>query len=710
MKSVLAALVAFSVPLHARPIELRWLGGGGLGARSVAIEFRSLSGDPSQSAITRVVANRWPTTVDLVPGAWSVDVTADGIWHQRQYVNTAVADGLEIRVWPAAIVRGIAIIKPDTKYSGDVYLPLTRGPDRFEIHCVATDGTFTCSVPAGEFQARIRPRATIAQNIEHLLLRQGLVEDLGTRYFDRGASIIGRVKTTTGVRVDAKVLRVVTTLETGGTATRSSIDDHGFFHIDGIAPGQYIVGVQAGGDLLSRRVRVNVGRESENELSEALVVESPQLLRMLVSPTVDPTGKKWRVDLAEEDAEHVYPRGGSLAAVDGSWISPPLFPGQYRLRVETSDGQRWHVEHVSLSERYTPLLHVLIATRMVRGSVRLRKTPLQASLKFEDESGITVTTKSDDEGRFTAEIPSGGSGWTVTAQSDLPRAKRRFRDVLPASGDANLELEFPSTLLMGDVKTDEGVPVPSALINISRMDADDRLLQPTAEKDGSFQVEGVTPGRYRVAAVGEQAQSDPAEVVIEANVEPEPLHLIIHRDRFLRGRVISPLGPASGAVVRAFPIDKAMIHDVSDTTDMNGRFSLELPHGTTAASVVIFAPGFACRAFRSTVPEQPVTFLVGGTGGDLTIATDAPGDEIFTICVHHEGAEVPLVMLQYEWNAKVTRGQGSGALAHIPMIEPGVYDVCQQQRFFVQPQQCKSVFVPPYGEAKVELSVKSRPK
>jgi hypothetical protein len=641
------------------------------------------------------------TAVDLANGAWSIEVDAAGLWHQRQYATLPGAAAVEVRLWPAATITGEVALAdaaaiPD---SVRVRFAVADGPTS-DMTCAVAAKRFSCAMPAGTADLALRVRGHVTRYVWSAALGRGMTRDLGRMVFQRGATLAGRVEPPRRAKVELEKVTVTAVPSRFDGKPFSPLSTHpnakGFFHLDGIAPGEYRVAAAAVQPRLSTApIEAKIIDGAEATLAQPLVLSAPQPLTVTIDPPLDPSLKQWRIQLDLQRSPQQYdPVANALVTRDGTYVSEPLHAGRYWIRIGSQDNSVWHSEEIDANEQ-TQNLFVQVHPERVRGTVRLGDKPIAATVWFGDQYGIPrVEMHSDDSGEFRGFIPRRESEtWAVTVRSDAPMAKRKFKTVrLRRRDDGELEadLRMELTLLQGDVVDDKGAPAGITMLNISGDSGE--LTQPNTNEDGSFAVYGLAPGHYRLVANAYLRQSKPLDVDIRTGEESPLLRVVLLPNRQLKGIVKSPIGPVAGASVTAWSTD--MPSDVVSSFSSNeaGAFAALIPPAAEQLDVMVEPPGFALKIFHVQWENRQLAIPVLQNGGTLTVTGVTASEAV----VMRGGAAIQLLALTY-WPGSSTKGDRTT----IAMLEPGNYTVCRRN----DGTSCASGYLAPFGT--LDLQVKS---
>src|SRR6185436_746907 len=192
--------------------------------------------------------------IELEAGHWSVAVQGESLWHAPQYFTVDGDTAVSLDIWPAANVEGK--VATTAKSPAEITIRFeTASPAAVqgEVKCPLEHGAFRCALPAAALDVRLRARGFIAHYIHDLQLAPAETRDLGTLAFREGQSITGRVELPRELRGEAG--KVIVRAEPSATMDgerplvrggsllplTAILGKNGFFHIDGVAPGAWIV-------------------------------------------------------------------------------------------------------------------------------------------------------------------------------------------------------------------------------------------------------------------------------------------------------------------------------------------------------------------------------------------------------------------------------------------------------------------------------------
>lgn len=395
----------------------------------------------------------------------------------------------------------------------------------------------------------------------------------------------------------------------------------------GLPQGRYVV-LASGAGYLPDRLEVDLGASEELEVPP-LELKRACRIRVDVNPPLDPRGMPWQLLLLDRRPGR-GPAPAHEAAVDasGKWTFDRAASGRpYRLKLKTSLDEPWWLDDsdFTVSEPET-IRKVEMDVVTVRGTARLGKQPLSGRVNFED-GGVSVSLLISREGSFEGSVPRSGQ-WKARVTSEAP-ALRRNVDVMVPRGGGEVTLEFPGTVVEGEVVDENGVRVPGAKLELARVTPPERMPGHTLA-DGVIFLTGLTPGEYRAFALTlrepyrESLVYDFA-VNEDGSSEPSPLRIVATVKRALRGRVVSPEGkPLQGArILRTSSAGDTRSHLFRDyLTDAEGRFSIDIRDDELTPCLVVQAAALPMRILQVSDREQEQVVVMPAAGGVLQLRAD----------------------------------------------------------------------------------------
>jgi hypothetical protein len=161
--------------------------------------------------------------------------------------------------------------------------------------------------------------------------------------------------------------------------------------------------------------------------------------------------------------------------------------------------------------------------------------------------------------------------------------------------------------------------------------------------------------------------------------------------------------------VQVVPADVSTLFAAYRDTNERGEFSTFVPWNCQRIDVYVVAPGFAYRAFRTTIQEgNMLNIPVDQRGGMLTAKW--PTAKSMETILFHAGAMIWPDSLTRETGGRRQSANGVEELTAAP-LEPGVYTLCvilqsdiAAARMGVRPNdpRCTEAFLPPFGDVVIE--------
>jgi Carboxypeptidase regulatory-like domain len=669
---------------------------------------------------------------DTPKGTWMIEVRAPGLWHEP-IVRTLDDSTVEIpfRMWPTATIAGTIKVPKGQDVPKEMLVRFQSSPSVSEsgrvavteMKCPVRDGEWSCEVPAGQVDLRLRAQRYRTEFRWDVSLKPGERRDFGVLELRQATTLVGSVRAPRDAKIDLAEVKVllepVEIAEAASEGVRKGMrsfgakaNSRGFFQLDGAGPGDYNVTAVAG-KLVSPSVRVKLAADRETELLDPLVLAPLRALSIRVIPPLDPTLRPWRLTLIQDASAK-----GSIqivdqrrASEDGVWKRQDLREGQYKLHVESDDGARWLAKKFDIEGRDADVI-ADIPTIDVRGRLSIGKKGIAGTVIFGGESGETrVSMRSDTEGNFRGLLPK--REWLeITVTSDSPSLKRTLTGIDVRAGNdgkARVDIELPETRLVGEVVDDAGKPVERAIVYVDDDGSDWRV--DVKVEHGVFELSGYPPGRLTLQASAYMRSSEVQRVQLR-NGETQHVRLVVRKDDILAGRVFSAGGPVGGANVIVRPTDTQPMVVIPFATNANGEFAAIVPRGTREADVIVEAYGYGAKIFHLTFPPdgKPIEIPLDPNGGSLVV--DAPefdqDGKRLSHSIVHGGAAWRVWTFRSAASEPAPKGR---IRVRIPLIEGGLYSLClvtdaAKQANTAPLDRCVDGFLPPLGELTLQLAAK----
>ncbi len=644
--------------------------------------------------------------LELEPAIWRLEALAPGFWGLPTVLTIGPGENrTTIQLWPASKLAGQLRADPTDNITELVAhfkaAPGFASPQAMpesDVICPLRNQEWQCELPAGKLDIRFQLAGYIDQYRWGLLALPQQRTSAGTLEFRRGSAISGWVVTEQDSPENAAViLRARTFVPPVAPTDRerlqlmtqtTKVNDRGFFHLDAVPPGEYVIEVSKK-PFATARASVAVAANATTEVADPpLMLRYPQKFEIVVEPPVAPGGEPWQITLKQLDhsSTTLAVLAQSRVPVDGAWRHDEVSPGRYR--VELAQGATsWWAEEIELEGNLSPHF-VKMSVVEIRGAVSLGKAPLPAELWFGGEDGlISIPFSSDEEGRFAGHLPHSGR-WEVDVRAQLQPLERRLKiEVVPRSGKsyAELELKLPNTMLEGEVVDELGRGV-HAMVTAQGLDD---LAWPTrkkTEEGGKFAIAGLPPGLTRVIAEShaenENYYSDEVEAKLAEGIALPRLRLVLKRQLKLTGRVTAHGRGVARARIKAQGVPLFGLLVYLKSSDAEGRFEAGVPAGAQEILLTVAAPGFSLRMLRlpASAAGTELEIPLEEAGGTLVIEWpdleihegDGNAPQIFLL---HGGAFEGLGYFHF-WSQFHGVTTAEKQRRTLPRMEPGEYAAC----------------------------------
>jgi hypothetical protein len=276
-----------------------------------------------------------------------------------------------------------------------------------------------------------------------------------------------------------------------GQRPRATSKEDGSFTLEGVPGGNVVVTIESPSH--APRV-VEVAVEEKTPPLEIAIFTGGTLAGSLTTAAGEPiTGS---IHLEGPSMNFVIPVRPS-----GEFSYKHLRPGPYRISATTSAGGASQVIVLGQDEIRTGIVLVMEAGRSVRGIVRgLPPTQVDdVEIFLRNESrDRSITSQVDQHGAYALNgVPAGRAVITVFSQW---LQFDKTVDV-PADQDLTLDLVFPTGARLSGRVTQGGKPATGGAVYMRPVeDKSDMLYRSYIQADGSYAIEGLPPGDYRLRA------------------------------------------------------------------------------------------------------------------------------------------------------------------------------------------------------------------
>ena len=693
--ALVATFAAFSAP--AATIRVSVVAAQARGAASPAGHVTAIG--PEGTAV-RAPFSSWgeEVSVEAPTGPMSVSAEVEGMWCGTAVVGRGEAgpNPVFVTCWPAGRATGTVglrekgaevsevVVRFQARASGPGSEPGPAGLVTLPLR----KGRWETELPVGALDLSLRAKGLVPQYFWDVTVEATKVTDLGRLELRSGASLIGYVAASSSARIKPEeclaTLRPQIEKGRDPEANRSSLvsrtarpNARGFFQIDGAAAGRWeLVASQPG--LVEATRTIDLAEGMEASLAGPLVLGPYARFDVQVHPPRDPDGETWSVDLLEVRPS-LPPQlvVGSSTRTNGSWTYERVVDGRkYLVRLQTHRAVGWWQDAEAFEMGPANRVRSIdVGVEKIRGTVLLGRRPLAATLTFGEEGHFpAIGLESDATGRFEGVLPRRGP-WRVSVRSAAPAVARAV-DVQvpsPASGDVSeVEIRLLAGGFQGEIVDTDGNRVPHAVLRMrarERQWAKNELI-----RDGSFLIEGLLDGEYGVSADTKTAQSDGLVVTLSDGEVSEPLRIVLHPLREIRGRTLTPGGSALPmARVQRLPEPSVMLtRGQLPPAGMDGRWIVEVPSTQDGACLILSAPGYATRLLRMEARPEEQDVPMPQMGGQLVlVATKMPLGGPFP-ALFHQGC----MSYQRSHNMGAAEVEERGNVRMEGVFEPGEYSLC----------------------------------
>jgi hypothetical protein len=650
------------------------------------------------------VTSRADLSLSLPPGSkWEVSAELPGFWVPRKALTVGPPEQpgqLSLDLWPLGTISGQikakdrAVPLPKQILVETLAAPpnLKRpGAPKGAMDCpVDKKGAWSCSLPAATFDLVISAQGFIPHYRWGVRVPAGKPLSLGTLELERGNSVAGWIAVEDGSIEPEHCIARLAFLVAGGANLKSvsdlkravfqrEVSKDGFFQFTGLAPGTYILEVQQPGYPAARLSPVRVESGVETFLREPVMLRRSLALQFEVHPPQDWLGRSWRAEvfkITETPPNPLVFEG--LTDEDGRLTVPGQSSGRFRVSLGDSLGNRLYSGEHSIVDLSTIPEPIEVRFVTIDGRVRLGAEPLEATLWFGGRSGATaVKMDADVEGRFHGVLPRAGL-WRIEVEAAEPGFPTWARTEVRAgrSGKASLNIDLPDTRIFGRVVDEEGKPVPKSDVLAVGESVD---LHDMADANGGFELRGLPEGPLWLGAESGSQISDRAYAMVIEGRTIGPIELRLHPTKQLTGVVASPQGPVAGSRVTVLARTSEGGGAVA-TTGTDGAFQVNLHQRVSRVGVIVSAPGFALRAFDSSIGGESLSLQVSEEKGNLEVTLPMTGEELarenLILAAFQNGLPVPASILsQWAYDHGQPLGENDGVL-RVPDVAPGDYRVC----------------------------------
>lgn len=667
-------------------------------------------------------------TVPLPDGSvWAVTVSAPGWWAPPDVVTGGDQSAISphrLTLWPAGTVHGVIAVANATDQlprSLRIHLdnpPLAQAATSIPAGAAAAcpvneKGEFTCELPAAMIDLTFRAEGYVPVYRWAIRIEAAKDRDLGKLLLRPGASLSGWASLDDGANVSgarARLQRMVSQNAALPLAARferivdeSLLDERGFFQLRGIDPGAYTLTIQKQGYAPAIINGMTLYRGSESRLKQTIVLHRPLEITLQITPPLDPSGKPWQYSVlrASELTGSYETTAGSEGSADSGGLvhMPRQTPGHYRFAISDSAENVLARRSFDVTSQADAHQTIAIQAIHVSGKVMIGERPIKAELWFGGRSGTKhVRSESSADGSYEAVLPNSGR-WRVQLSASEPRLDSFASATIDpdSKNEAVADLRLADTGIDGQVVDDKGGPVSGAEVAAA---ISGEVQRARTDSAGNFSFSALPEGTVTLTAEarihGQSRSSEELKAALHDGTRFGPVELKLEPSHTINGRVVAAEGPVPGATVSVHTMAPSHESSETATTDLSGRFQIDVPDGATAATAVVSPPGHALRSFDFAIDGAPVTLTVPNGGGTLELFYNPPpSQEPEVLFLSQDGHDVPLSEL-FRWAV----GHGmpipeQGGLFRISDMAAAAYRICRVRLAGADPQALRLRHAPP---------------
>lgn len=574
-------------------------------------------------------------SVELSPGSWVVRSTGEGDYWIKplalSVLESAKEASAELEIFRLAEAQFDVVSKKSTKavsaptlrfrFPGNSSLRFFDAPP-----CEMKDRSCTCKLPSVPVDLRLEATGFVPV---HFWSRRPPFDLGGERHLvemEPGASLSGWIE---GVRDGKEPVEIqlfelsqptlVAPKDSSVSGLATAIgSDLSFFSLGPVRPGKYEIDVSQVGTLGARYRILTLKTEEAAFIANPIRLERGQgALQVSVTPPRTEDGQEWRLRLLFFNGP---PQIAELAGewlFEGSTTLSNLVAGSYRLTLVDGSGTAWADEAFEIGQEPVVREYQLASPLQVSGNVTLGEEPLAEADLFFGQGMLRSKFLSDNDGAFEGSLPKDGK-WKVTVRAREPQLHRQVEIEVarsPTLGPVLINIRLPGGGFEGIVKHEDGRVAERATVSLARLDSDEQSLGwVLSDERGRFAHEGLSPGKYSVAAQGvwevAEASNDATVEVTEHSKSPD-VTLELHPKRVLRGTVSDPNGSLPGATLYFLSSSNPLASIQEEATSgSDGTFEVALANNYYPLLVTVVAAGHPAVSLAVAKGNDPLEVFV----------------------------------------------------------------------------------------------------
>lgn len=197
--------------------------------------------------------------------------------------------------------------------------------------------------------------------------------------------------------------------------------------------------------------------------------------------------------------------------------------------------------------------------------------------------------------------------------------------------------------------------------------------------DGSFELRALVAGATLLAAETDGGASDPRPVTLVEGEGVGPVELRLKRLRTVNGTVQAAGQPVPGAEVWLMAVPPA-VGGGRATSDLEGRFTAELPSSFELAVVAAAAPGLSLRAQGPVQLSRPLALELSPVAGAIEISLPESSEALMrrglTLGLSQDGLPIPAPLWMGQARKVGALGAPGRQTLALSGLAPGEYQLC----------------------------------
>lgn len=588
-----------------------------------------------QNIATVVTATGNYSFTGVEPGSYTLVFTSDG------YASRTI--GFIMPTPPGAEVVNVSLNKLAGNISGSVNVPgatinllqngiligVTQADSNGNYSFTSlAPGSYTVVATANNFETAVS--GAVVEAFETTTINFILAGSPGAIFGEVDPDINGALVT---IRQGSATGPIVATTVTG-TFTDGMVLRQGYYRVPNLAPGNYVVFVNALG-FESAASGAVVTSNAETEVNFTLTNNSG-----FISGTILSTGGP--ISAANVEVRLLDASGGVVATVitdgNGNYQTPDLAFGTYTL-IASAPGFQTNGATVILDQAELTDVDIFLLPNpgSIQGTIVNADAPTQgitgATVQVIDQNGILIQTIFTDSQGFYRSDGLAPGGYTVIAfAANFEQGSVGTIVIADTTSVANLALNTQPGSISGTISDELSAPIPNAQVQIYTS-TNQFIASVITDSAGFFNFSNLAPGNYIVTATAPTFSTAGAGVIVTANTNTDVDITLSSVIGSLSGTINTLDAPA-----QTIPNAIVTITDINETilgtafTDANGFYSIGgLPVGNVIVTVT--APDFSTVALGSVIAAGANTLdvtlsrTVGNISGTVASILD-PGNYI----------------------------------------------------------------------------------